>query len=278
MQSTLSRLQAEDKITDANNALAEEAEMERQAKMQKQAAEDAARQKLVDATNQLAQQREKEKQQLAAKLQQELDAASRQLENATNQMGWGRGGGGSGPVDGPNGGQLTEREQLTSDAWNRSLINRGLILGAIDDFFSNGGANQIAERLNIQGADNQWIAYELAKQQALNQGMSLKDAERIGRDAARGYRDAASSGEANALRRDSAEYERLKEKEARGEKLSDRERRRKEDLERQLGARKEEIERAKKQAQNIKDLPNNVAKIKDTIDQIRKQLDKLGLK
>lgn len=278
LQSKLNRLQAEDKITEANNALAEEAEKERQAKLQKQTEEDQARQKLIDATNKLVEQREKEKQQLSAKLQQELDAANRQLEAATNQMGWGRSGGGSGPVSMPNGRVLTEREQRTSDAWNNSLINRGLIMGTIGNFFNNGGANQIAERLNIQGAQNQQTAYELAKQQALNQGMSLKDAERIGRDAARGYRDSASSGQANALRQDAAELARLQQKERNGQKLTDRERQRKQDLERQQAAKQEEIKRAKQEAQNIKDLPNNIAKMKDNVDKIAKQLEKLGLK
>lgn len=131
-------------------------------------------------------------------------------------MGWGRSGGGSGPVGIPSGRQLTEREQQTSGAWNSSLITRGLVMGTMGNFYNNGGANQIAERLNLQGAENQQTAYDLAKQQALNQGMSLKDAEKAGRDAARQYRNGASSPEANALRKDAEELARLQEKERRG--------------------------------------------------------------
>ena len=85
-------------------------------------------------------------------MQRELDAAQKELDNATSQMGWGRSGGGSGPVSKPNGSVLTEREQRTSDAWNNSLISRGLIMGTMGNFFNNGGANQIGERLNLQGA------------------------------------------------------------------------------------------------------------------------------
>lgn len=41
-------------------------------------------------------------------------------------------------------------------------------MGTMGNFYNNGGANQIAERLNLQGAQNQQTAYELAKEQALN--------------------------------------------------------------------------------------------------------------
>ena len=276
LQSTLNRLKAEDAITDAHNALAEEAEKERKDKERKAAEEEQAKQKLIDSINKLTEQREKEKKQLEEKLRRELDAEQKKLDAAKAQMGWGRSGGGSSNIRG--GQNLTEREQMTSDAWNSSLITRGLIMGTMGNFYNNGGANQIAERLNLQGAQNQQTAYELAKEQALNQGMSLKDAEKAGRDAARQYRNGASSPEANALRRDAEELARLQEKERRGQKLTEREKQRKKDLERQQGAKQEEIERAKQEAQNIKDLPNNIAKMKDNVDKIVKQLEKLGLK
>ena len=211
-----------------------------------------------------------------------LDQMEKELKAEQDKLGLGRGGGASSNLaygaSGSNGDHPSERQQQTSNAWNNNPGARGLVLDTIDKFFQDNSGPQIANKLNLQNKQAQNKIAQGAKEQALNQGASRASAEKAGRDAAKAYRDAASSKEGRQLAQDAKRMNDLQRKLDRGGKLTDKEKKELEDLKRQQAGKNADKLRAEEQLKNINELPNNVKKIADNVDAMKKQLDKLGLK
>ena len=247
MQGKLDRIKAQQAVVDAEDAVAKELEKERE---------------------EIKQRREKERADLTTKLR----AAEGAQNAAKNALAAAQGG---------NGGTMSVADALA--AWNKN-INQNLVNERIKDFIRNGGLDQIADRLNLQSAEDQAAAAAAAVDAGIKDGTirTAAQAREAERAAARAQRDYASSKQARQEAQDERAREQLQKEADRaaatGRKLDPRKQAeldRLNNIKAGKDAAKAALDAAKQAEAKAR---QDLAKTARETELIRKKLDALGLK
>lgn len=165
---------------------------------------------------------------------------------------------------------------LYNDALNKFYGDNNKF--GLDRFNAYGDSGKIGVRNS--GYNPMKIAGQIAVDAGIKSGSirNMKDVGRAQRDAERAYRDYASSPEARREAQDAKRLADLTKKEDSGRKLSKREQEEKE----KLGQLKDAKDKARKDLDEAEKAKNeeaqNVQKMKETLDEIKKKMENLGLK
>ena len=163
-------------------------------------------------------------------------------------------------------------------------INQNLVNETIQSFYANGGLNQIANRLNLQDKANQEAAAKAAVEEGIRNGTIRNNAqaEKVYKDAAKKYRDYASSPEALQEQRDERRRQQLNDEAIdaflKGKQLDPKKQAeldRLNNLHNAKNQQKKALEEAQKAEAKARE---DLQKTAQAVEEIKKKLDKLGLK